>query len=53
MNSDKTYFLSFNNLYILSSKSPQALENVKFIVSELALRLSFVLYPFPLRYELS
>lgn len=30
--------------YILSSKSPQTLENAKFIASEFALRLSLVLY---------
>ena len=46
-NSDKTLFITFNNCYILSSKSPQTLENTKFIASEFALRLSLVLYPFP------
>lgn len=46
-NSDKTLFIAFNNCYILSSKSPQTLENAKFIASEFALRLSLVLYPFP------
>ena len=52
-NSDKTKFLSFNNCYILSSKSPQTLVNAKFIASELALILSqshskewLLLYPF-------
>ena len=52
-NSDKTLFIAFNNCYILSSKSPQTLENAKFIASEFALRLSLVLYPFPSCYELS
>ena len=51
-NSDKTLFIAFNNCYILSSKSPQTLENTKFIASEFALRLSLVLYPFPSYYEL-
>ncbi len=46
-NSDKTFFIAFINCYILSSKSPQTLENAKFIASEFALRLSLVLYPFP------
>ena len=50
-NSDKTLFIAFNNCYILSSKSPQTLENAKFIASEFALRLSLVLYPFPSCYE--
>ena len=50
-NSDKTKFLAFNNCYILSSKSPQTLENAKFIASEISLTLSLVLYPFPLCYE--
>ena len=53
MNSDKTLFIAFINCYILSSKSPQTLENAKFIASEFALRLSLVLYPFPSCYELS
>ena len=53
MNSDKTLFIAFINCYILSSKSPQTLENTKFIASEFALRLSLVLYPFPSCYELS
>ena len=52
-NSYKTLFIAFNNCYILSSKSPQTLENAKFIASEFALRLSLVLYPFPSCYELS
>ena len=52
-NSDKTLFIAFNNCYILSSKSPQTLENAKFIASEFALMLSLVLYPFPSCYELS
>ena len=46
-NSDKTLFIALINCYILSSKSPQTLENAKFIASEFALRLSLVLYPFP------
>ena len=46
-NSDKTFFISFNNCYILSPKSLQTLENAKFIASEFALKLSLVLYPFP------
>ena len=50
-NSDKTLFIAFNNCYILSSKSPQTLENAKFIASEFALMLSLVLYPFPSCYE--
>ncbi len=50
-NSDKTLFIAFNNCYILSSKSPQTLENTKFIASEFALMLSLVLYPFPSCYE--
>ncbi len=52
-NSDKTLFIAFNNCYILSSKSPQTLENAKFIASQFALMLSLVLYPFPSCYELS
>ncbi len=44
-------FIAFNNCYILSSKSPQTLENAKFIASEFALMLSLVLYPFPSCYE--
>ena len=52
-NSDKTLFITFINCYILSSKSPQTLENTKFIASEFALRLSLVLYPFPSCYERS
>ena len=52
-NSDKTLFIAFNNSYILSPKSPQTLDNAKFIASEFALRLSLVLYPFPSCYELS
>ena len=50
-NSDKTLFIAFINCYILSSKSPQTLENAKFIASVFALRLSLVLYPFPSCYE--
>ena len=50
-NSDKTFFIAFINCYILSSKSPQTLENAKFVASEFALRLSLVLYPFPLCYK--
>ena len=50
-NSDKTIFIAFINCYILSSKSPQTLENAKFIASEFALRLSLVLYPFLSCYE--
>ena len=46
-NSDKTHFIAFINCYILSAKTPQTLENAKFIASEFALRLSLVLYPFP------
>ena len=46
-------FIAFNNCYILSPKSPQTLENAKFIASEFALMLSLVLYPFPSCYELS
>ena len=53
LNSDKTLFIAFNNCYILSPKSPQTLENAKFIASEFALMLSLVLYPFPSCYELS
>ena len=52
-NSDKTLFIAFINCYILSPKSPQTLENTKFIASEFALRLSLMLYPFPSCYELS
>ena len=52
-NSDKTFFIALINCYILSSKSPQILENAKFIASEFALRLSLVLYPFPSCYKLS
>ena len=52
-NSDKTLFIAFNDSYILSPKSPQTLENAKFIANEFALRLSLVLYPFPSCYELS
>lgn len=48
---DKALFIAFNNCYILSSKSPQTLENAKFIASEFALRLSLVLYPFLSCYE--
>ncbi len=47
LNSDKTLFIAFINCYILSSKSPQTLQNAKFIASEFALRFSLVLYPFP------
>ena len=50
-NSDKTLFIAFINCYIFSSKSPQTLENTKFITSEFALRLSLVLYPFLSCYE--
>ncbi|MBD5498854.1 MAG: helix-turn-helix transcriptional regulator [Lachnospiraceae bacterium] len=50
-NSDKTLFIAFINCYILSPKSPQTLENAKFIASEFALRLSLMLYPFPSCYE--
>ena len=50
-NSDKTLFIAFNNCYILSPKSPQTLENTKFIASVFALGLSLVLYPFPSCYE--
>ena len=50
-NSDKTLFIAFINCYILSSKSPQALEKAihsrKFIASEFTLMLPLVLYPFP------
>mgnify|MGYP002264439575 CR=1 FL=1 len=41
------------NCYILSSWSPQPLENAKFVASEFALMLSLVLYPFPSCYECS
>lgn len=50
-NSDKTHFIAFNNCYILSSKSPQTLENAKFITSEFTFRLSLVLYHFSSCYE--
>ena len=51
MNSDKTLFIALINYYILSPKSPQTLENAKFITSEFDLRLSLILYPFSLMFE--
>ena len=38
------YSKEFNNCYILLSNISQALENTKFIASELSLRLSLMLY---------
>lgn len=52
-NSDKTHFIEFINCYILSVKSPQTLEDTKFVASKFTLKFSLVLYPFPSYYELS